>query len=344
MGFTDSPCIPSTKISTRRLKLPPCAELLRCKAASPDIMNTTEYFKRYDGILDCRALQAKLVIIIGAGSVGALLADELARLGVALLIVDLEHECMEIHNLVRHILGYDSLGKKKHVALADHLRSINPNVQVESMELDVVQEQDRLREQILRKRPDLIIVATDNQESRFSVDALAREAGVPLLGGGVYDGGVGGEVFRTDLEDPCYSCLYHYLRGEGYGTPTRNRTVDYENPDWNEFRATLALRADIMQIVVIFIRSALQCLLKGSLTPDLGLPTTANVVLFANRRVPGIFKEPLRGTFLQIPRRPNCPICGTDQCRVPPAEAAIIPEIPELPSHFASSNHPRLDP
>ena len=90
------------------------------------------YFRRTQELLNPGILRTKTVGIVGAGSVGSRAAMELARAGVDhLLLFEKPGELLEEHNIVRHELGYSSLGKPKARELVLRLRDIRPPAKVE---------------------------------------------------------------------------------------------------------------------------------------------------------------------------------------------------------------------
>jgi hypothetical protein len=71
----------------------------------------------------------KRVLLLGCGSLGAPIAELLARSGVGrLTLVDMEFLAPE--NTARHILGYSSVSSSKAVELADRLRREIPGIDV----------------------------------------------------------------------------------------------------------------------------------------------------------------------------------------------------------------------
>ena len=270
-------------------------------------MNTKNYFKRARHILRPEALQKKRVAVIGCGSGGGRAAAELGRLGVALLLIDRPGECLEEHNILRHELNYLSLGKPKTTELANHIRNYNPDAQIATAECDVILEPRRFESLILSPRVDLILACTDNQASQHGINALAVRHSIPVVGAGVYDGGVGGHVCRTGPGEACYACIADHLnlRAETQDKPA---TIDYSSPDLNGLRSTSALYLDIAPIALIQVRTALQVLL-GNKTDLTGLPPQVNLIIFANRTHPKAFPRPLHADFRIIPRNPACLIC-----------------------------------
>lgn len=71
-------------------------------------------------------MNTKAALIVGCGSVGSLIALELARAGVCKFIL-VDSDTLEIHNICRHQLGFRDLGRYKVDAVADAIKNINPS-------------------------------------------------------------------------------------------------------------------------------------------------------------------------------------------------------------------------
>ena len=271
-------------------------------------MNETEYFKRVSPIFCPEQLRTKKVISVGAGSGGGRVDMELGRLGVSLTLVDRPGELLEEHNIIRHVLGYDALGKPKTSALAHYIKNFNPNTMVETVELDVTANQDDFQHLVERVCPDLLLACTDNLPSKHAINDVAVRLGIPVVGARVYDGGIAGEVCITRPGAACFGCIATELQLKD-STPKKPLNIDYNNLDLDEIRSTSALNLDISQIALIHARVALNLLFGGE--PELlGLPPEVNLIVFANRRVAGHFDRPLHADFYHIKKNPDCLVCG----------------------------------
>ena len=247
-------------------------------------------------------------MVIGAGSGGGRTATELGRLGLPLTIVDLPGENLEEHNIVRHELGYDSLGKLKITELAGHIHNLNPETPITCFELDVTKQRDEFARLVESQKPDVLVAATDNLASKHSINEVALRHGVPVVGAGVYDGGIAGECYITRPGAACFACLATHLQLEEIA-PKKELNIDYNNLDLDAIRSTAALNLDIAQIALIQSRVVLNLLLGGE--PDLiGIPEEYNLIVFANRRVPGHFERPLHADFIHYSRLSDCLVCG----------------------------------
>ena len=293
-------------------------------------MNQREYYKSVTPILRPKKLQTKKVIVVGAGSGGGRVATDLGRLGVSLILVDLPGELLEEHNIIRHVLGYDSLGKGKLAELARYIRNLNPETMIECVEMDVAANSNNFKSLVEQRRPDLLLACTDNQPSKFAVDEIAARFGIPVVGAGVYDGGIAGEIYITRPAGPCYGCITAHLQLDRR-RPKKAMNLDYNNLDLAEIRSTSALNLDIAQIAVIHARVALNLLRAGEMDL-LGLPPEVNLIVFANRRVPDHFERPLHAEFFYIKKHPDCLVCGQSGQQINSEAERILASVPILPT------------
>lgn len=275
------------------------------------------HYERVMAIIRPERLRSKRLLVIGAGSLGSPLIQECARLGIGVTVVDQPHEILERHNIVRHSLGLDQLGRNKAEAVVEHAARFHPEPNVRAELMDVVSEQSRFEALVGDSQPDVIAVTTDNEDSRHAINAVAYAAGVPMVMGGVFDAGMGGMVAISRPGEACYGCISAFL-----GTPEAtkpHKVVDYNSPeDLNNLKTTSALNIDILLIAAIQAKVVLSLLEHGDLSL-LGLsPADAqsiNTLLFSNRRQadfhPIHFGRPFHATFLNIPSSPECFVCGT---------------------------------
>ena len=73
-------------------------------------------FSRNTGILESDVLNEKCALIIGCGSVGSLVALELARSGVGKFVL-IDNDILEYHNICRHQCSILEVGQFKSIAL-----------------------------------------------------------------------------------------------------------------------------------------------------------------------------------------------------------------------------------
>jgi molybdopterin/thiamine biosynthesis adenylyltransferase len=266
-------------------------------------MNREEYFKRTASLLHPDITAGATTAIIGLGSGGARVAEEVARFGTGkIILVDRPGEKLEEHNLIRHPLGYSTLGRLKVQAMRERLLDIYPACQVEIVEADVCDESSI--EQIIRDC-DQVHLCTDNEPSKHAVNSACVRLGVPMIFAGVFDGGCGGEVGRVLPAQACYACMATHLQ-RTTGAEAKEPAIDYSRGEQPAARTTAALNIDIAQIALIQARVGLMTLLALN-DPDADF--VGNYILFGNRPVPGLFTRMLESEIWSIPRRTHCLIC-----------------------------------
>jgi hypothetical protein len=151
-----------------------------------------------------------------------------------------------------------------------------------------------------------LAVCTDNEQSKHAANQVALRLDIPQVGAGVYDGGIGGEIYRICPGQACYGCIAAHLQLQ---RPAKQQpTFDYNGMDPFQPQSTCALNLDIAQIALLQSRLALEILLgEPQFT---GLPAAANLLVFANRLVPGTFSRPFHCDFFSIARSMSCLDCG----------------------------------
>ena len=270
-------------------------------------MNRDKLFSRTKAILHPDATAGKTVAVIGMGSGGARVAEEVARFGVGrIILVDRPGERLEEHNLIRHPLGYSALGRLKVEVMRDRLLDIHPSCRIEISEVDVTMGGTAL-DQIIQQA-DQVHLCTDNEPSKQAVNSAAVRLRVPMIFAGVFDGGCGGEVGRVLPQGACYACMATYLQRSAFSDAVEP-AVDYSNPVQSTERITAALNIDIAQIALNQARVGLLTLLSHI---DPSNDFAGNYVLFGNRAVPGLFNRMLESEIWSIPRKTDCLICGGD--------------------------------
>lgn len=121
----------------------------------------------------CRVLQ------IGCGALGCVAADQLVRAGVGLLRIA-DRDFVELSNLQRQILFTEQDVEDhlpKSIVAARRLSQVNSDVEVEPHAVDV----DYRNIRRLAKDIDLILDGTDNFETRYLINDLSLDLGIPWI-------------------------------------------------------------------------------------------------------------------------------------------------------------------
>lgn len=130
---------------------------------------------------ECRLLQTKRVLVVGCGGLGGHIIDQLARIGIGCLRV-VDGDVFEPSNLNRQLLSQVSLlGRAKSAAAAEHIRQVNPGIQVEAVEAFLTERNVCS----LLENCDIVMDALDNIPSRRILAAACAEAGIPYIYGAI---------------------------------------------------------------------------------------------------------------------------------------------------------------
>lgn len=145
------------------------------------------------------------VLLIGCGGLGTIVADQLVRAGVGHLTI-VDRDDVAKSNLQRQSLFMESdVGQPKASVAYTRLRSINKDVWVGCIVGNVTEA--KLNDLITTERPDLIVDATDNFETRYIINDVASKRRVPWIYGGVV--GTHGMVLPIiPRKTPCLRCLW----------------------------------------------------------------------------------------------------------------------------------------
>lgn len=153
-----------------------------------------DIFSRNTGILESDIMLRKGVVIIGCGSVGSLVALELARAGVGRFFL-IDMDILSYHNICRHQCGILDVGKYKTTALRERILQINPSA-------EIFVSHKRIQDVPLAEiepfcTPDAIMVGcADNREGDYyAAQMLAQPNGMPFISIGCWERAFAGEIF-----------------------------------------------------------------------------------------------------------------------------------------------------
>ena len=148
-------------------------------------------------------LKKAVVLIAGAGGLGCAAATYLVAAGVGKIRI-VDHDKVELSNLNRQILHWsDDIGRGKVQSAKEKLERLNPNIQVEAIE-EVITEENVSE---IVAGCYLIVDALDNFPTRFLLNRVALEKGIPLFHGAIY-GFEGRAMTVIPGRTPCLKCLY----------------------------------------------------------------------------------------------------------------------------------------
>lgn len=283
-----------------------------------------ELFSRTRGLYETDVLKNKTVLIAGLGSGGGFETLELAKAGVGNFIL-IDHDRIEVGNVVRHVCGLSDLGRYKTKAIKDRILDKNPFANVETYEVkcDTTEWFLTLRE--LVRRSDLVFCSTDNRKSRVAVNRACVLENRVCIYAGAFTRAYGGQVLRViPKQTMCYQCFISGLpqEEEEISTEAQAERVSYAD---RIVAVEPGLSTDIISIAVMSVKLGILELLRGTETTLSSLyeDLSASGFLWLNRRERGtqfgdldsrtsVSDGPRIMDWYDLPdyKDPYCPVCG----------------------------------
>jgi molybdopterin/thiamine biosynthesis adenylyltransferase len=264
------------------------------------------------------SLAGSFTVVVGAGSVGSRIAEDLARCGVGRLTL-VDPDVVETTNLARSVYTMTDVGLSKTKALARRLLSINPSLQLTEFTNSI----SGLDPRELLAGADLLILATDDMPQQAYLAHWAYWLEIPQVACAIYRKGAAGEVVVAlpEAGTPCWACAV----GAGTDAAQRRPPTDYGLQ--GRLIAESALGPAINAISSVASQIAVG-LLAGPVSPagsslgrilaegrTLGLiSTTPDWDFF-----PDVFAEMghqfhPQSVWPLVERNEDCPVCGPDRC------------------------------
>ena len=283
-----------------------------------------DIFSRNSGILETDAMRGKHVVILGCGSVGSLVALELARAGVGSFFLA-DADVMEYHNLCRHQCGIEDVGDYKVNAVRRRILQINPMAEVATFN-GIVQNapKDEL-DAFCADAVTLFVGCADNRNADVYANRIASYYGASFLSIGFWERAFAGELFYhiPSRGMPCYRCAL----GTGTSLSARaeaNHHVYSTQEDLEALSFEPGISVDINYITTIGIKLAIDILcesdegyrprLLGHLSQYTLACNTSNPLV--GGEMVGIFSYPLQVTTSLVVgfNDEECTSCG--RCRL----------------------------
>ena len=222
-------------------------------------------------------LLAGRVLVVGGGGLGSPAALYLAAAGVGHITIA-DDDVVELSNLQRQVLyRTDEIGHSKAKVAAKTLSALNPAIEISAFPYRVT----------AANAPDLIrdhhvvLDGADNFETRFLINDLCVEQQVAVVHGSVYRFEGQLTVFDPARGGPCLRCLHPEPPAEGSCASCAEAGV-----------------LGVMPGIIGTIQAA----------------ETIKILLGQGESMSGrlLLIDALKGSFrqIQIPRRPDCILCG----------------------------------
>lgn len=292
------------------------------------IPSKEDLYSRNKGILEIGILEKKHVGIIGLGSFGSQIAIELAKAGVGEFSL-FDYDRVELHNLARHTCTTKDLGRLKTDAIEEAIKGKNPYANIHKYPIDILKNELLLKELI--PSIDLVICATDNNQSRFSLSKILHDNQIICIFGRAITRAEGGDVFIYRPGGPCYNCLVGNIGNvseeiTNETSARRDGTIAaYVSPEDANAMVQVGLSADIEPICNMMIKLSLMELSRGQQSgiSSLEQELVYDYYMWANRRerkyanyhaMPGAGPMPtiMRWYGARIRKLDDCSICSNN--------------------------------
>lgn len=283
-------------------------------------MSSDRTFDRIQSLFDIEQFAPIKVLVAGCGSGGGSVALQLVMSGFRNFTL-LDHDVIGPENVIRHVCGRRFVGEKKVDALAEVLLDRNADAKIDRVEADIMTFQNM---ETLVAGSDVVVLATDNEPSRYKVNELCVRREVPFVVGRVFTRGIGGEVFSYRPQSGgCLACLESVLQRTQYrdgvreidlvSDEEREKVYGLEIP---EIKDSPGLAIDISFIAAFHSRFVLDTIARRlAERPKYLIPIEENYVVWGNRPVHP-FNRHFQLQRIVLEPQENCAVCSVRSANV----------------------------
>ena len=249
-----------------------------------------DVFSRNTGILESDVMLEKGAIFIGCGSVGSLVALELAKSGVGRFFL-IDSDILGYHNLCRHQCGMYDVGRYKTEALRDRILQINPYAEVITRNMII---QDVPVDELYNfcKKDCIFVGGADNREGDLYANNIAIMANVPFMSIGCWERAFAGEIFYCLPSGmPTY---YDFMVASGNMSArvSQNRRFYTTEEELEKVSFEPGISADISFVTIIAVKMAIDLLNRDNLNYTQRIvPHLTQYTLICNTNNPAIGGE-----------------------------------------------------
>ncbi len=263
------------------------------------------------------SLADKRAVVVGAGSVGSRIAEDLTRSGVQTLTL-VDPDVVTTPNLARSVYTQADVGTAKVDALRARMLAINPAMAVTVHRAPICD----LEPADLLAGADLAVLATDDMNEQAYLAHWAYHLQIPHIAAAMYRKGAAGEVVLVvpAARTPCWNCCV------GANTRSGGQRPDADYGLQGRLVAESALGPSINIVTSVASQMAigtlagpdshsgapLARLLAGNRT--LGLISTTPEWDFFPQVFDGMaHQHQPQSVWLSVQPNPECPVCGAEQ-------------------------------
>ena len=279
-------------------------------------MKDDQTFARIEALFDTKLFADVKVLIAGCGSGGSIVALQLVTSGVRNFTL-LDKDVLEIENVIRHVCGRRYLGQKKVDALKDVLLDRNTKANIRKIEADIM-DYSYMESVIIES--DVVVLATDNEPSRYRINELCVKNKKPFVVARVFTRGIGGEAFAyRPGSGGCLACLETVLVRTTFREGIREiDLVSKEEQqkvygmEIEEIKDSPGLSLDISFIASFHARFVLDAIARGlPERPKYLIPIAENYIVWGNRPVHP-FNKHFQLQRIDLTPQENCAVCARE--------------------------------
>jgi molybdopterin/thiamine biosynthesis adenylyltransferase len=280
-------------------------------------MTDDRLFARIENLFDVGLLGDARVLIAGCGSGGGQVALQLVMSGVKNFAL-FDNDTLEPENVIRHVCGRRYLGQRKVDALADVLEDRNPKVHIERHHEDLMEAADLI---VQVRRATVVVLATDNEPTRYRLNQLCVETGTPFVVARVFTRGIGGEVFSYNpSKSGCLACLEACLERSQFRDGVREIDLVSEEErekmygmEIAEIKDSPGLNVDIAFISAFHTRFVLEAIASTlSERPKFLQPLDVDYLVWGNRPTHP-FKKHFELQRMTLHPQDECLVCSNGE-------------------------------
>ncbi len=271
-------------------------------------------FERIDSLFDIKLFADVKVVVAGCGSGGASVALQLVMSGIRNFTL-IDNDILGPENVIRHVCGRRYIGHKKVDAVADVLLDRNPKTSITKIDADIMN-YDGLAREIAET--DVVVLATDNEPSRYTINEICVRNCVPFVVGRVFTRGIGGDVFAyRPPYGACLACVEAVLQRSPFrqgireidlvSEEEREKMYGMEIP---EIKDSPGLAIDITFITSFHTRFVLDVIARRlPERPKFLSPIDENYLAWGNRPVHP-FNKHFQLQRTEFSPQEQCAVCG----------------------------------
>ena len=272
-------------------------------------------FERIEALFDIASFADVKVLVAGCGSGGASVALQLVMSGIRNFTL-IDNDILGPENVIRHVCGRRFIGQKKVDAVAEVLRDRNPKANVVTIDADIMN-YPNLESEI--RKSDVVVLATDNEPSRYTINELCVRNDIPFVVGRVFTRGIGGEVFAfRPPTGGCLACLEAFLQRTPFREGVREIDLVSEEErekvygmEIEEIKDSPGLAVDIAFITSFHTRFVLDAIARRlAERPKYLELMDENYVVWGNRPVHP-FKKHFQLQRIELSPQERCAVCAT---------------------------------